>query len=196
MAGTAELQQCRPAAVDSVALAASIARGDEAAFAAFYAAWFAPTLALARAACRRDESFCLDVVQDVMLTVAKKMPALGTAASIGAWMTRAVMNAATDRLRSEQRRAAREERAGSELATTSATEPWHDLVSGEQQQWLGARLAELPDGDRALLAARFGDSLSVTAAGALLGLGPDAAHGRLRRVLERLRQRAAEWWHG
>ena len=184
-----------PPEIDHVALVRSLAAGDEAAFAAFYAAWFAPTLALARAACRRDEAFCLDVVQDVMLAVAKKMPALGTTASIGAWLARSVLRAATDRLRSEQRRRRREERAGTARPAT-AGEPWHDLAETERQQWLVARLQELPAGDRALLAARFGAATTVTAAGALQGLGPDAAHGRLRRVLERLRQAAAEWWHG
>jgi RNA polymerase sigma factor (sigma-70 family) len=183
-----------PTTCDQVALVASLARGDEAAFAAYYAAWFQPTLALARAACRRDEAFCLDVVQDVMMNVAKKMPALSSDASIGAWMARSVLHAATDRLRSESRRRRREEHAGS--ARAAAGEPWHDLADAERRQWLFARLQELPAEDRALLAARFGEATTVTAAGALLGMGPDAAHGRLRRVLERLRQRAAEWWHG
>lgn len=183
-----------PTARDPVALVASIAAGDEAAFAAFYAAWFQPTLALARAACRRDEAFCLDVVQDVMMNVVKKMPVLDSTARIGAWMARSVLHAATDRLRSEQRRRSREEHAGG--GRSAAGEPWHELAETERRQWLGARLQELPAEDRALLEARFGDATTVTAAGALLGMGPDAAHGRLRRVLERLRQRAAEWWHG
>ena len=92
MARSAELQASRTPAVDNVALVRSIAAGDEAAFAAFYAAWFSPTLALARGACRRDEAFCLDVVQDVMLAAAKKMPALPTEASIGAWLVLLLVN--------------------------------------------------------------------------------------------------------
>jgi RNA polymerase sigma-70 factor (ECF subfamily) len=184
----------RPPTRDPVALVAAVAAGDEEAFAAFYAAWFQPTLALARAACRRDEAFCLDVVQDVMMNVAKKIPALRSDASLGAWMARSVLHAATDRLRSEQRRRRREEHAVGQRA--AAGEPWHELAETERRQWLSARLLELPDEDRALLAARFGEAMTVTAAGALLGMGPDAAHGRLRRVLDKLRQRAAEWWHG
>ncbi|MGK0202373.1 MAG: DNA-directed RNA polymerase specialized sigma24 family protein, partial [Planctomycetota bacterium] len=51
-------------------LTGRIAAGDESAFAEFYEAWFVSTLALSRAISRRDEAWCLDVVQDVMLTVA------------------------------------------------------------------------------------------------------------------------------
>ncbi len=183
------------AATDSAAAAArAIAAGDEAAFAAFYTAWFAPTLALARAASRRDESFCLDVVQDVMLTVCRKMPALRDDRAVRAWMATAVWNAVRDRARAEAARTRRERHDRERGA--SAPEPWSALVAGERQQWLAARLQELPEPDRALLAARFGDAVSVAAAGAAFGMSPDGAHGRLRRVLERLRTAATEWWHG
>ncbi len=183
------------AVVDSAALACRIAAGDETAFASFYEIWFPATLALARTASRRDEAFCLDIVQDVMLVVAKKMPRLHDEASVGAWMTRTVFHAVTDRVRSERRRRRREERAGEQTTCVTEHEPWHLLALEERRQWLGACLQELSVDDRALLLARFGDTTTVTAAGALLGLGPDRAHGRLRRVLERLRQKAAEWLH-
>lgn len=179
---------------DSAVLARSIAAGDEAAFTAFYEAWFPATLALARTACGRDEAFCLDVVQDVMMTVAKKMPALGTAAAVGAWMRSTVLHTVTDRIRSETRRRRREQNIAAERAEAVAAEPWHALADGERQKWLEQRLGELSAEDRDLLVARFSPSITVTAAGALLGLAPDAAHGRLRRAMERLREMAAEWW--
>lgn len=185
-----------PPGQDHAALCRAIAAGDEAAFAAFYTAWFPAALALARASSRRDEAFCLDVVQDVMLAVARRMPALRDERAVRAWMTTAVWNAWTDRLRQEQRRQRREQRVGAQQAQAAAAEPWTVLLAGEREQWLAARVAELPASDQALLAARFGESTSVAAAGAAFGLCEDAAHGRLRRVLQRLRQRAAEWWHG
>lgn len=157
-----------PAAVDSAALARSIAAGDEAAFAAFYSAWFPATLALARASSRRDEAFCLDVVQDVMMTVANRMPALRDERAVRGWMTTAVLRALADRARGERRRQRREAVAGEQTAAAGDGEPWLAFAVGE----------------------------SVTAAGASFGLSADAAHGRLRRVMERLRQAAAEWWHG
>ncbi|MCA8976109.1 MAG: sigma-70 family RNA polymerase sigma factor, partial [Planctomycetes bacterium] len=139
----------------NAALSRSIAAGDEAAFATFYAAWFAPTLALARTASRRDEAFCLDIVQEVMLAVASKMPALHDGAAVGAWMRSTVLRAVTDRERRDQRRRRREERQAETRAEADHDEPWHDLAAGEQRRWLDARLDELPDADRQLLVARF-----------------------------------------
>lgn len=182
-------------AADSAALSRSIAAGDEAAFVAFYDAWFPATLALARGASRRDEAFCLDIVQDVMMTVAKKLPALRDAAAVGAWMRSTVLRAVADRARSERRRARREaDAAAARDAALAAAEPWNALADGERREWLEERIGELSPEDRELLVARFSPSITVTAAGALLGLAPDAAHGRLRRALERLRRKASEWW--
>jgi DNA-directed RNA polymerase specialized sigma24 family protein len=54
----------------------------------------------------------------------------------------------------------------------------------------------MPAIDRELLAARFGSATTVAAAAAEQGITEDAAHGRLRRALARLRRSAEEWWHG
>ncbi|MBL8723482.1 MAG: sigma-70 family RNA polymerase sigma factor [Planctomycetes bacterium] len=183
-------------AVDSAAWSAAIARGDEAAFAAFYAAWFPATLALARAVSRRDEAFCLDVVQDVMFAVCRRMPALPDEPAVRGWMRSAVAHAITDRVRQEQARRRREEHVAEERGDAHDGEPWHALLRDERAQWLAARLAELPASDQALLAARFADGPSVAAVGATFGLSEDGAHGRLRRALQRLRHLATEWWHG
>lgn len=184
------------ATVDSAALSAAIARGDEAAFTMFYAAWFPATCALARAASRRDEAFCLDVAQDVMFAVCRRLPALRDERSVRAWMSAAVGHAITDRARSEQARRRREREAAAGRSEAQCLEPWRGLLADEQAAWLAARLAELPAGDQALLAARFGDGPSVAAVGAAFGLTADGAHGCLRRILIRLRRRAEEWWHG
>lgn len=176
-------------------LARRIAAGDEVAFTQFHQTWFAPTLALAKAISRRDEAFSLDVVQDVMLTVAKKLPALRDEVAVRTWMTRTVANAVTDRLRTEARRA-RRERAADELRERHEPEPWLCLVADERRTWLLHCLDALPPIDRELLAARFGAEATVAAAAAALGLSEDAAHGRVRRALARLRRQAKEWWHG
>lgn len=171
-----------------------IAAGDESAYARFYEAWFEPTLVLARACSRRDESFCLDVVQDVMLAVARRMPALRDANALRSWMSRAVMHAVTDRVRSEARRWRREQQAAERQSRSPLVEPWLELMSRERHAWLDTNLRALSATDRALVLARFGDVSSVTAAAEELGLTADAAHGRLRRVLIRLRQKSEEWF--
>jgi RNA polymerase sigma factor (sigma-70 family) len=176
-------------------LTSRIAAGDESAFTEFYELWFASTLALSRAVSRRDEAWCLDVVQDVMMIVVKKMPSLKTEAALRAWMARTVMHAVTDRTRSEVRRRRREE-AAVEAAAAVSREPWSDLCDQEMSAWLAASIAELPDADQALLQASFGASSTVAAEAVLLGISSDAAHGRLRRALGKLRQKAEELWNG
>lgn len=181
-------------AASTRALCAAIAAGDPAAFAVFYDAWFDATFALARAFARRDESFHLDVVQDVMLKVVRSLPVLATEAAVSAWMARAVCSTVVDRLRSEQRRERRERRAAAERSDVDDCVPWRGLQAGERTAWLRDRLLELPGVERKLVEARFFGDGSVAAAGQALGLSADAAQGRLRRCLLRLRRAAMEWF--
>ena len=96
-------------------LTRAIARGDTEAFGEFYEAWFDRTFAMARSVSRRDESFCLDIVQDTMLRVVRYMKPLATEESLGNWMGRAVLSATIDRLRREKRRPEREREAAARL---------------------------------------------------------------------------------
>jgi len=178
----------------TAALTARIARGDEVAFGAFYDAWFDAAYGLARAVSRRDESFCLDVVQEVMARVVRRMPALGSESAVQAWMTTAVARAVVDRVRGEQRRKHREQRAAAARGDATAGDLSLPLLADERAAWLGARLAELPAIERELVRARFADGESVTAVAHAMGIGADAAHGRLRRALERLRRAARAWF--
>lgn len=129
------------------------------------------------------------------MTVVKKMPGLKTEAALRAWMTRTVMHAVTDRTRSEARRRRREE-AAAEAIADEVREPWSELCDQERSSWLAASIAELPDVEQALLQARFGASSTVAAQAGLLGISSDAAHGRLRRALGKLRHKAEELWYG
>jgi RNA polymerase sigma factor (sigma-70 family) len=181
--------------VDSAQLTNRIAAGDEAAFAAFYAQWFAPAVALAKALVRADEAAALDLVQDVMLAVAERLPPLRDERAVRAWLATAIVRAGIDRQRQQRRRALREH--GTVAGRDEAEPPaWASVLDGERIAWLQARLAELSPVEQALVAARFSDGVSVAAVGGAFGLGEDQAHGRLRRVMQRLRQKAAEWWHG
>jgi RNA polymerase sigma-70 factor (ECF subfamily) len=169
-------------AAPSYPLTGRIARGDEAAFAAFYETWFERLLAFARAATRRDEAFCLDAVQDCMLRVVQRLPALPSEEAVAAWLARALLRVAVDRLRAEARRARRED-AAAQAASPAADD---SLLAAEERAWLRARLDELPERDRALLRARFGEGMTLAAAGAACGVTGDAAHGRIRRLLQKL----------
>lgn len=170
-------------------LTASISRGDTEAFARFYQAWFDRAYAAARSLTGRDEAFCLDVVQDAMIRVARRMPTLPDERSLEGWLARVVRSAALDRLRREQRRILRE-RSRSPAPTPVPPDELNDLL--ERIDWLRAALTELPADDRALLDARFARSRTLRDAGDEVGLTGDAAHGRLRRIINRLRNAAME----
>ena len=109
-------------------------------------------------------------------------------------MTTAIARAVVDRLRGEQRRRRREQRAAAARGDATPGDLSLPLLADERAAWLGARLAELPAVERELVRARFADGASVTAVAQAMGLGADAAHGRLRRALERLRRAAREWF--
>lgn len=177
----------------TAALTRAIARGDPSAFTAFYDAWFERCLALARARTGRDESFCLDVVQESMMRVIRKMVPLETEAALAAWMVRVVETTAIDQLRGETRRLRREQGvARTRPEAEPALDPSRDSDARERERWLARHLEEAPPAERELLAARYARGETLDAAGARLGMTGDAAHGRVRRFVERLQRLAKE----
>ncbi|QKK08214.1 MAG: hypothetical protein HND58_08515 [Planctomycetota bacterium] len=113
-------------------------RGDTAAFGTIYERWFDRALSAAHRLTGRDESFCLDVVQDAMLRAARRLPALPHEAALGAWLCRAVHRAALDRLRAEKRRAARERSSAGQVHPTPGRPP---EALDEDIAWLRANSA-------------------------------------------------------
>jgi RNA polymerase sigma-70 factor, ECF subfamily len=169
---------------------AAIARGDPEAFAVLYEAWFDRAYSMARALTRRDESFCLDVVQDAMVRAVRSLRAMPDGASLARWMACVVRTVSIDRLRREARRLRREARHGTPVAGSADATTAAELE--EQVDWLRGALAGLPEVERTLLAERFDRGRTLEEAGASLGLTGNAAHGRIRRALERLRRAAKE----
>lgn len=170
-------------------LTGAVARGDRAALATFYELWFDRAYAMARSITRRDESFCLDVVQEAMLRVVRSIRAMDSQADLERWMLRVIHTAALDLLRRETRRKRRERsRGGLEAAPDAAS--LAELA--ERTAWVRARLAELPGDDGALLRARVVDGRTLEGCGAAAGVSGDAAHGRVRRALRRLKAQGQE----
>jgi RNA polymerase sigma factor (sigma-70 family) len=179
----------RPADTDSsswvLTTTTAISRGNRAAFAVFYGAWFDRCYAIARALTGRDESFCLDVVQDTMMRVIRSLKPLKTSEDLAAWMMRATHSAAIDALRRESRRFRREASRGSIAAQTVA-------ATDDRISQIVARLRDLPQGDGSLVALRVAGGQTLEAVGAAAGISGDAAHGRIRRAVTRLRRWAKE----
>ena len=165
-------------------LTAAMARGDRAALGEFYRLWFDRAYALARSLTRRDESFCLDAVQESMLRVVRSVRAMDSEADLDRWMTRVLHTTALDLLRRESRRVIRE-RARESRATASAPSQGAELA--ERISWIRSKLAELPAADGPLLWLRLARGVTLDQAGHAAGVSGDAAHGRIRRALSRLR---------
>ncbi len=173
------------------ALTLAIARGDRDAFAAFYERWFDRVFATTRRLTRAGDADCLDVVHDVMLKVAQRMVPLADQRAVDAWMAKTILTTVLDRRRAETRRLARERVVAVPAdATTGPDELADALLRDERIAWLRRELEQLPPRDRAALLARFRDDRSFAELGSALGISGDAAHGRIRRVLLRLAQRA------
>ncbi len=172
---------------DVSALTQAIADGDASAFAAFYDAWFERLAGLARTATRRDESFCLDVVQEAMMKVMRAMKRFDSEPALEAWLRTVVWRCALDRLRAERRRARREAAARGRRAEA---ETHADL--DERLAWLRERLAELDPDRSLLLAMRYRLGATLEQIGRLVGRGPGAVDGRINRSLAQLRASAQE----
>jgi len=178
----------------------AIAEGNTSAFAVFYEEWFDRALGLATSLTKRDESFCLDIVQDSMLRAIKSLrPSLGISSrtDLDRWMSRVVHTAAIDCLRKESRRRAREARLretrvrdGKDSYATGAETP-SDLE--ERIVWIREQLEQLAAADRELLMSRFAADRTIHAAATDAGLTPGAAAGRLARLMKRLQNAAKEF---
>ena len=167
-------------------ITAAIAKGDPDAFAAFYEAWFDRAYALVRFIAKRDESFCLDIVQDAMLKTVRRMRAFESEKALANWVARLLYTTTIDSLRREARRLRRErayhERRRADVRSRSRSEQDEERI-----HWLEERLAELNATERSLLFQRFSLGKTLAQVGAALGLSGDAAHGRIHRLLARLR---------
>lgn len=173
-------------------LTEGVASGDAAAFERFYRAWFDRVFIEARRATGRDESFCLDVVQDAMMKVVRAIPVLESEAALAAWLRRCVLTTARDRIRSEARRAERERRAarserGAGVQGTDARAGFAAGFDAESLREVEQRLAALDESSAHLVTARFRFGWTLERIAQSLGLRTGAADGRLSRLLARWR---------
>lgn len=204
------------AGLDVARLTRLISAGDREAFGLLYEAWFDRSLTIARAVTGRDESFCLDVVQNSMIRVARSMKPMDSSAALAAWMASVVRSAAIDQLRRETRRVRRERKSAGDAVTSSdrlsqigsagfegndGTDPgW-----GSRLEWLRSELADLDAHDADLILQRFArdrtleqlagtlNHVESSSASGRTGLvSASAVHGRIRRLLARLARASSD----
>lgn len=169
-------------------LSARIASGDPEAFTSFYRKWFNPMCAEVRRLTGRDESFCLDVVQEVMMNIIRAAPPVDDESALRAWLTVVVRRCALDRLRAEKRRMQREHRRGTTVV--ARTPDTDDLLASLQSE-----LRELDPDRFSLLRFKLGLDWTLERIGSLVGLKAGAVDGRIGRTLTQLRQKLQERGH-
>ncbi|MHC4717792.1 MAG: RNA polymerase sigma factor, partial [Planctomycetota bacterium] len=163
-----------------IALTTAIASGDTEAFARFYRAWFDAMYAEAARATGRDEAFCLDVIQDAMLRVIRRMRPMATEGDLRRWLRAVVQSCAYDRLRGETRRRRREAEAAAGRRDSS---PQKASDHDERLQWLEQQLRKCDDASVQMLLMRHRFGWTLRQIGAALGVKPGAIDGRLRRLV-------------
>lgn len=171
-------------------LTRAIACGDTEAFARFYTLWFDRMYIMARACTGRDESFCLDVVQDSMMRVIRSIREMNDDAQLERWLHIVVRTCALDLLRRERRRRIRER-------NRQSVAPHHhtDADSDDRIAWLRSQLSQLPADQARLLSMRFRFGWTLARIGRTLGLKPGAVDGRLKRAMAALQAKAAQEFH-
>lgn len=172
-------------------LTASIASGDTEAFGRFYDAWFDRSLAEAKRCTGRDESFCLDVVQDAMMRVITSMKPMPSEAALGRWMKVVIRSCAYDRIRAEQRRKRREVESSKQEALTVT-----DVKPEQELQWLHEQITQLDDADVKLLIMRHRFGWTLTRIGSALGTKHGVVDRKLRRIISKLKRKAREDFDG
>lgn len=169
-------------------LTAAMAAGDPRAVEAFYRQYFDLMYRHACTITRRDESFCLDVVQEAVLRVIRAVRPAGSEAQFAAWLRLVTQTAAYDLLKAESRRRRRETLVAWPLDITGAGA---EASSNEDQlAWLREEISCLDPHIARLIELRYEKRWTLARIAQSVGLPIGTVDGRLRRALRKLRMRA------
>lgn len=164
-------------------LTAAIAAGDADAFSILYTARFPLIYAVVRRATGLSEPDCLDITQEALLRMIRRMKVTDDPQALDAWLARVARTTAYDHLRAERRRRAREAAASRTRPESSPAAQSRLAEIDEALTRCRAALTPL-DADRAeLLRLRFGRAMTLDTLARAVGLNTGAAHGRVERAL-------------
>jgi RNA polymerase sigma factor (sigma-70 family) len=126
-----------------------------------------------------------DIAQTVFIHLARQASSLARQPVLAGWLYRRAQFAASDAMRTEWRRQAREQEAHTmnEILSEDRSAGDWDKLRPDLDQVLG----ELPESDRDALVLRFFDDRPLADVGAKLHLTENAARMRVQRALEKVR---------
>ena len=177
-----------PDSDDAAQLTTRMAAGDPAAIELFYQHYFDTMYLAARHAIGGDEATCLDIVQDALLKIVRSIRPTATTEHLHAWINKVVRSVAIDGLR--QRRAQlKREMATSLRQSSHAYEDEHAQVHA-RLIWLEERIDQLDPESRQLMTLRYKLGWTLQRIALRIGIKTGAVDGRIRRLVEQLRQQA------
>ena len=139
-----------------------------------------------------DAHLAQDVAQRVFADLARKAPALSRRATLGGWLYRAAQFTASDLVRAERARRAREQEA--QLMQEFSRDPNAAVDWEKLRPVLDVAINELGENERDAIVLRFFEARPFAEIGAALRVTEDAARMRVERALEKLRTALAR--HG
>jgi len=170
--------------VDAGAVTRAIRRGDEAAFERFYERYCDRLLRLLLALTRGDDGTSREVLQTVMIKLARKLPVIDSEVELWSWLARVARNALVD----HWRRAGRVE-AAAPLELDSALEVVADSATNEDALLgcLDAAIETLSADHRWLVREFYFERRSHQELAKALGKTPKAIESKLARIRQALR---------
>ncbi len=171
---------------DSQLLQSYAATGSEAAFSELARRHVDLVYSAALRLLNGDAHRAQDLAQQVFCELARRAPQLARHPALVGWLYTTTRQMACRIIRTEQRRAAREQVAHTmnEITRQTGTPPnWDQLGSV-----LEDAMHELAEADRLAILMRFFNNKSLRDTGAELGVSENAARMRIDRALDRLRQ--------
>jgi len=133
----------------------------------------------------RDAHVAEDVTQGVFMALARNAAQLADRPVLAGWLHRTAQNIASQTIRTDVRRRTRE------LVVASMSEPFapeSEPVWERIEPFLDGAVNGLREQDREAVLLRYFESKSAREIGQILGTSEEAAHKRVSRAIERLRQ--------
>jgi len=169
---------------DSLLLRRFAESRDEAAFALLVERHLGLVHSAALRQLNGDQHLARDVAQIVFTDLARKAQSLDSGAPLAGWLFLATRFAATKMVRTEQRRRAREETAGTMNEMNSESE--NQAVWEPLRPLLDETLAKLGDKDRLAVLLRYFEGRSYAEIGEALSTSENSARMRTDRALQKL----------